>query len=101
MIDLSLPFSTGNIYIKEMAGMYSLKKLVTIFSDYRYSDLDISYGMDAVKNWRMLDHSDDEQSKEIEKHLFEYCAMDTYAMVLVYHCILDLLKEKSKYLYSF
>ncbi|MXQ73494.1 DUF2779 domain-containing protein [Clostridiaceae bacterium DONG20-135] len=100
MIDLSLPFSTGNVYLKEMAGMYSLKKLVTIFSDYRYSDLDISYGMDAVKNWRMLAHSDDEQSKEIEQHLFEYCAMDTYAMVLVYHGILDLLNEKSKNLYS-
>ena len=34
MVDLSLPFSSGNIYDLRMEGMYSLKKLVPIFSDY-------------------------------------------------------------------
>ncbi|MEG0094216.1 MAG: DUF2779 domain-containing protein [Erysipelotrichaceae bacterium] len=93
MVDLSLPFSSGNLYDERMAGLYSLKKLVSVFSDYRYSDLDISYGMDAVRNWRLLDNLDCEESKIIKKHLFEYCSMDTYSEYIVYHAILDILNK--------
>lgn len=95
MVDLSLPFSSGNIYDLRMAGLYSLKKLVSVFSDYRYSDLSISYGMDAVANWRLLDNLEDEEKKEIENHLFEYCAMDTYSEYIVLHAILNILKDKN------
>lgn len=91
MVDLSLPFSTGNIYDVRMAGAYSLKKLVEIFTDYDYHDLSISHGMEAVANWRNL--SEDELDDEIREQLYEYCGMDTYSMVLVYHMILDELKK--------
>ncbi|MEG0841970.1 MAG: DUF2779 domain-containing protein [Erysipelotrichaceae bacterium] len=96
MVDLSLPFSSGNIYDERMAGLYSLKKLVTIFSDYRYSDLDISYGMDAVSNWRLLDNLNQAESKIIKEHLFEYCSMDTYSEYIVYHAILDIIHQSEE-----
>lgn len=94
MVDLALPFATANIYHNQMRGLYSLKTLVPIFSDYSYQDLDISYGMEAVRNWRMLQKVSDEEALEIRKHLLEYCAMDTYAEVLVFHAIRNLLAEK-------
>lgn len=94
MVDLALPFSTANIYDNRMRGLFSLKTLVPIFSDYSYQDLDISYGMDAVRNWRQLDRAGSQEAQDIRKHLLEYCAMDTYAEVLVFHAILKILAMK-------
>lgn len=88
MIDLAIPFSNGLIYDSRMQGMYSLKKLVAIFTDYDYADLEISHGMEAVRNYRMLDEQSAKDKIEIAKELLAYCAMDTYAMFLVYHWIL-------------
>lgn len=90
MVDLSLPFSTGNIYDLKMAGHYSLKTLVPIFSDYTYSDLDISYGIDAVEKWRAYVQASGEEKQIIYKQLEEYCGMDTYAEYIVYHALKDL-----------
>lgn len=92
MIDLSLPFSTGNIYDVRMAGLYSLKTLVPIFSSYNYQDLDISYGMDAVEKWRQYSTAQGEEKEELYRQLHEYCAMDTYAEYIVYHAIEELAK---------
>ena len=90
MVDLSIPFSSGNIYDIRMAGAYSLKKLVTLFSDFKYSDLEISHGMEAVKNWRDLG-DESLESESIKQALFQYCAMDTYSMVIVFHKIIELI----------
>lgn len=95
MVDLSIPFSSGNIYDSRMAGAYSLKKLVSLFSDYKYSDLEISHGMEAVKNWRDLGE-ENEESEMIKKALFQYCSMDTFSMIIVFHAILDLLAKKAQ-----
>ncbi len=96
MVDLALPFSTASIYDSRMRGLFSLKTLVPIFSSYSYEDLDISYGMDAVRNWRRLESADADEVKSIRRHLLEYCAMDTYAEVLVYHAITEILEEKER-----
>ena len=87
MVDLSLPFSTGNVYDNRMAGFYSLKTLVPIFSDYNYQDLDISYGMDAVEKYRELSQCDEADAKVIREQLDAYCSMDTYAEYIVYHAL--------------
>lgn len=52
MADLSLLFSTGNVYDIRMTGLYSLKGLVPVSFDYGYQDLEVSYDMDAVEKWR-------------------------------------------------
>lgn len=93
MIDLAIPFSNGLIYDNRMEGMYSLKKLVSIFTDYSYADLDISHGMEAVRNYRLLDEENVKQQQETLKELLAYCAMDTYAMVLIYHWILATIEK--------
>lgn len=90
MIDLSLPFSTGNIYDIRMAGYYSLKKIVSIYSDYRYEDFDITHGLEAVVRWRELADADDALQQKIREELGAYCGMDTYAEYLVFHAIEEL-----------
>lgn len=92
MVDLSLPFSSGNIYDLRMEGMYSLKKLVPIFSDYTYESLSVSHGMEAVQCWREYETSQKERKEELYQALYEYCAMDTYAEYIIYHALKDLVK---------
>ena len=87
MVDLSLPFSTGNVYDVRMRGFYSLKVLVPIFSNYDYHDLAISYGMDAVAKWREYQTCDGEEKKQIYDELTQYCSLDTYAEYIVYHAL--------------
>ena len=72
---------------------------MAIFTDYNYADLDISHGVEAVRNYRHMDEKDGETQKEILRELLEYCAMDTYAEYLIYHWILDKItyyKEENK-----
>ena len=87
MVDLSIPFSTGNVYDIRMNGFYSLKVLVPIFSDYNYQDLAISYGMDAVAKWREYQTLEGEEKTKIYDELTEYCSLDTYAEYIVYHAL--------------
>lgn len=94
MVDLSLPFATGNVYFLEMAGLYSLKTLVQVFSDRDYKDLDISYGLDAVEKHRQYQLAQDEQKEELYNQLDTYCAMDSYAEYIVYHALLRIAETK-------
>ncbi len=90
IVDLSIPFMNGLVYDIRMKGFYSLKVLLSVFdNELKYSDLDISHGMDAVFKWRSMD-KDESENKEIEQQLMEYCGLDTLAMVIV----LDWLKKQ-------
>ena len=61
-------------------------------NDKSYQDLDISQGMDAVFEWRLLDSEEVTDEKErIIEGLKAYCGMDTYSMLIVYQWLLDLL----------
>ena len=91
MLDLSLPFSCGLIYDVRMAGEYNLKKLLSLFSDLSYDELEINQGLLAVKKYRELES---EESEEIKQALYKYCEMDTYAEVVLYHYLKDLVKKK-------
>lgn len=93
MVDLSLPFSTGNVYDVRMQGSYSLKTLVSVYSDYNYHDLEVSYGMDAVDKYRTYCKSEDVSEKEvIHRQLTQYCSLDTYAEYIVFHALEKLAK---------
>lgn len=88
MVDLSLLFSSGNIYHVSMAGGYSLKRLVKVFGDFDYHDLDVSDGMEAVEQWRLLGKEGVDREL-ILKQLYDYCGMDTLAMVIVLHRLFE------------
>lgn len=94
MVDLSLPFASGTVYDIRMAGYYSLKKLVPLFSHYHYEDLAISYGMDAVEKWRAYGEASEAEKAILYEQLEQYCAMDTYAEYIVYHALENMMKEK-------
>lgn len=92
MVDLAIPFSNGVIYDTRMAGEYNLKKLLSLFSDLSYDDLEINQGLLAVKKWREM--SENESEKEaIEKALFEYCGMDTYSMVVLLKFLYEVIEK--------
>ncbi len=83
--DLQIPFMTGTVYNTAMKGQWSLKCIMGFLDEKGYRDLDIRQGMEAVFQWRHLDHSEDDQDLEkIVRDLKEYCQMDSYAMIVIY-----------------
>lgn len=89
MIDLSIPFNTGNVYDIRMKGLYSLKTLVPIFSNYSYDDLDVTNGIDAIFKWREYCQAEGEEKQKIYQELSDYCALDTYGEYLVLHALME------------
>lgn len=89
MVDLSLPFSTGNVYDLRMKGLFSLKTLVPLFSDCSYGDLDITNGIDAVVKWRQYTEAEGEEKAKIYQELNDYCALDTYGEYIVLHALMQ------------
>ena len=93
MSDLSIPFQGGLIYNTKMKGMYSLKVLISAFSDeISYENLKINNGMDAVYNWRMIDRNELSDNEQALKELSIYCGLDTYSMVIIFKFIENYLK---------
>lgn len=91
MVDLAVPFSCGLFYDIRMAGEYNLKKLLSLFSDLSYDDLEIGQGLLAVKKYQEWE---DTQNEDIKKALYEYCGMDTYAEYVLFHYLLDQIQKK-------
>lgn len=89
MIDLSIPFTTGNVYDLRMKGLYSLKTLVPIFSNHSYQDLDVTNGIDAIFKWREYCKAEKETKEKIYQELSDYCALDTYGEYLVLHALME------------
>lgn len=89
MVDLSIPFNTGNVYDVRMKGLYSLKTLVPLFSDYSYQDLDVTNGIDAIFTWRKYCEATGEEKQQIYQELSDYCALDTYGEYIVLHALIN------------
>ena len=89
MIDLSIPFNTGNVYDIRMKGLYSLKTLVPLFSNYSYDDLKVTNGIDAIFKWREYCQAEGELKTQIYQELTDYCALDTYGEYIVLHALID------------
>ena len=93
MVDLAVPFQLGMVYDVKMRGLYSLKVLLSVFSDsLSYQDLSIHHGLDAVYSWRMMDKKETDNEEELKQRLSEYCGMDTYSMVVLYRWLLSQIK---------
>ena len=89
-VDLAIPFVDGLIYDTRMAGVYSLKKLVSVVSDMSYKDLDVNDGMKAVYSWRDIDTGDSEDSEKTIDDLKKYCSLDAFGLSLVYNYLKSL-----------
>lgn len=96
MQDLQLPFLSGVVYDTRMRGQWSLKAIMNLMDESAYHSLDIREGMDAVFQWRHLDHNDQLTQQEKEKIILDlkkYCGMDAYAMTVVFQWLHAILNE--------
>jgi predicted RecB family nuclease len=95
MVDLMVPFWNRDYYLPAMLGSYSIKNVLPALApDLRYKDLVISDGVAAMEAFRKLGESKD--TNEIEhtrSALWEYCKLDTYAMVRIYDELVELVGE--------
>ena len=91
-VDLAVPFLEGIVYDTRMAGIFTLKKLVSVVSDKSYKDLDIDDGMEAVYNWRNIDKGEDLNEEQTIDNLKKYCSLDAYGLYLVYKWLLTLVE---------
>ena len=94
VVDLANPFIKGMVYDVRMRGLYSLKVIQAMIDrDYSYKDLDVSTGLEAVAIYRRIrEESDPDQRNKYYQDLYEYCGLDSYAMVEVYHWLQSLVK---------
>jgi len=83
--DLMLPFQKSYYYTPEMKGSYSIKVVLpALVPDMRYDDLEVSDGVQAMEAYRKLeDEKDPQRVTEIRDALWEYCKLDTLAMVRI------------------
>ena len=94
VVDLANPSIKGMVYDVRMRGLYSLKVIQAMIDrDYSYKDLDVSTGLEAVAIYRRIrEESDPDQRNKYYQDLYEYCGLDSYAMVEVYHWLQSLVK---------
>lgn len=92
MCDLATPFINGLVYDVRMRGLYSLKVIQEMLdNNYTYSKLKIENGLEAVEIHRRLATADQQQKQEYYRQLYQYCGLDSYAMVEVYNWLKSLI----------
>ncbi len=92
IVDLMIPFQKKHIYLPEMKGSYSIKKVFPALIEHSgYKNLDIGDGGAAMRSFEQLYYEKNPDIIKKTRHdLLEYCKLDTYAMVLLLeklHCL--------------
>lgn len=94
MFDLMTIFSENNYVDPAFKGSASIKRVLpVIVPELTYKSLNIHKGDQASERWEKMISSDtpEEEKKQIEKDLLEYCKMDTWAMVKIYEMLRGLI----------
>ena len=81
-----------NFYDKNLHASFSIKKLLPIFTDLTYKDLDVQNGTEAILVYGMLQHLTDEEYKNKYQALRVYCRQDTWSMVKILQGLKDMIK---------
>ena len=89
IVDIMVPFSNRNYYVKEMEGSTSLKYVLPALypddEELDYSKLpEVHKGDEASQAFMSLKDETPERQEEIRYGLLEYCKLDTYAMVKIW-----------------
>ncbi len=93
MVDLAVLFTEGFVYLSAMKGSFTLKNIIQVINpELNYAQLSIGHGLEAVKHYRTLENSEDEDS--IKDALLKYCKMDTLAMVEIITWLKTILDEE-------
>ncbi len=69
-----------NYYHKDFNGSFSIKKVLPVFSNLSYEDMEIANGMDALITYANYPNMSEDEFNYKYNKLVEYCKQDTYAM---------------------
>ncbi len=83
---------TINYYNLLQSGSYSIKKTLPLFTNLKYSDLEIQNGTDALVEYSRYDLMKDYERKKVQENLRVYCKQDTWAMVEILEGLRNLVK---------
>lgn len=85
MVDLIIPFRGRFYWHPAMGGSNSLKRVLPAFApDLSYGDLEIGDGEEAMAVYFSLEEEGDpNRVDELRQSLWDYCALDTLAMVRI------------------
>ncbi|MBN2268860.1 MAG: DUF2779 domain-containing protein [Acholeplasmataceae bacterium] len=72
-----------NYYHEDLNGSYSIKKVLPIFSELTYKDMEIGNGTDALVAYAKFPNMDKQEFDITYQNLLEYCKQDTWAMVKI------------------
>lgn len=73
--------SLFNYYHPDLDGSFSIKKVLPLFSDLNYKNLNVSNGVEALVTYSKFDKMEENEYIEAYNSLVEYCKQDTWAMV--------------------
>jgi hypothetical protein len=73
--------NTVNYYNNYQSGSYSIKKTLPLFSNLKYSDLEVQNGTEALVVYSKFDKMENDEIETARKNLIDYCKQDTWAMV--------------------
>lgn len=85
--------SKVNYYHKDLSGSYSIKKTLPVFTDLKYTDLEIQNGTQALVEYSKYKYMNDSQLERTIDALIEYCKQDTWAMVEILRGLRNLVKK--------
>ena len=87
-----IPFQKKWYYTPEMRGSFSIKYVLpALVPELSYNDLDIKEGGTASNTFlSMVNGTFKGDVEETRNQLFEYCKLDTYAMVKILEKLLQL-----------
>jgi len=95
IVDMSRPFLRFDYYHPGQRGRMSLKMILPALTEYDYSNLEFSDGLDASVAYYLSSHAgrfgsgvfSTEKVERVRESLEEYCAMDTMALVRILHVL--------------
>lgn len=97
-----LGFSEGeskevNYYHNDLAGSYSIKKVLPVFSSLSYSDLKVGNGGEAIAAYSKFPFLEKDDLEQLRDDLLKYCKQDTWAMVVVLWELIKRLEKEHHY----
>lgn len=72
-----------NFYDINLHASFSIKKILPLFTDLTYNNLDVKNGTEAILVYGMLSELTDDEYKSKYLALKEYCRQDTWSMVKI------------------
>lgn len=74
-----------NYYHTNLDGSFSIKKVLPIFSNLSYKNLNVKNGVEALVTYSKFDKMSKDEYNNAYNSLIEYCKQDTWAMVEILH----------------